>query len=422
MLPELTELPERFTYPSPAFSSIWESPAGKLLLMFTGKPSEEEVRAYGERLMKGDDLADAVARLATTMPASKLRMMIAHALDHGIADVENAPEELVALFEQVDAVPDWVDQELLDLGSQTVRRTGNLGGYVMRDFALMGGYQSSAINKPLVFTGALDDSAANRIAETNNFWIDITRENGTGRFKPGVKTAIRVRIMHAMLRIRIQQNPEWSNEKWGLPINQADMLATNLAFSSLFVDGCRLFGFQISKKEAEAVLHLWRYAGYVLGISIDDMPTTERQARRLLYALTIAQPGADNDSKHLAQALLKEPLHAAHPKHPWLKRYKYHLHKGLNRYFLNNETNKALGISFTPWVIMGPITFGYVFILECLRKIIPGGTKLATKIGDYIQDTTRQKLLDGKTAQYKPVTHLKSKHKKSREDCRQLCF
>jgi len=401
-------LPERFVYPSPTFGRIWGSVFGRLLLLKIGRPGEEEVRNYGEQLMVGDPLADAVADLATKMDGAELRQLISRALDQGIDSIDNPPAELKALFDQVDHVPAWVDQEQLVLASETVRRTGNLGGYVLRNFALMGGYQSSAINKPLVFTGALDASAANRIAETNSFWIDITREGGAARFEPGVKTAIRVRIMHAMLRVRIQQNPEWSNEKWGIPINQADMLATNLAFSSLFTDGSRLLGFHISKKEARAVLHLWRYVGYLLGISIDRMPTTERAARRLLYTLTIAQPGADKDSKHLAQALLQEPLQAAHPKRMWQRRIKFHIHKGLNRYFLDRHTTKALGIGFTPWVLFGPLTFSIMFVLECGRKLVPGGRQWAINIGGAIQETTRQQLLDGKGAQYRPVEKLRN--------------
>lgn len=138
------------------------------------------------------------------------------------------------------------------------------------------------------------------------------------------------------------------------------------------------------------------------------MPTTERAAGRLLYTLTIAQPGADKDSKHLAQALLQEPLQAAHPKRMWQRRIKFHIHKGLNRYFLDRRTTKALGIGFTPWVLFGPITFALMFILECGRKIVPRGRQWAIKIGSDIQEEARQQLLDGKSAQYKPVEKLRN--------------
>ena len=404
----MTTLPERFEFPSPAYSKLWDSLLGKAVLKYIGKPSDEEVHAFASHLMDGDPLADEVADLLKSMPMKDLQGMVGQALDHGIGSVEDAPEVLQSLFAEVEHVPDWVDQAQLKLASEVQRRAGALGGYVLRNFALMGGYQSSAINKPLVFTGSLDSAANNRIAETNGFWIDITRENGLQAFAPGVKTAIRVRIMHAMLRVRIQRNPEWDNHKWGLPINQADMLATNLAFSSVFVDGVRLLGVQISKREAEAVLHFWKYVGYLLGINVEDMPETENEARRLLYKLTIAQPGSDEDCRKMAQALLYEPLSAAHPKQAWQRKLRVKFHQGLNRYFLDRHTCKELGIPMTSWALVGPAIALPTFMAETLRRIVPGATGLAVKMGGGFQAKNQRRLMDGKQAQYQPVDRLRN--------------
>lgn len=339
---------------------------------------------------------------------NELRAMITQALDKGIDTVDDAPDALKALFEEVDTVPEWVNADKLKLASEVMRRSGRIGGYALRNLALMGGYQSSAINKPLVFTGSLDGSAANRIAETNGFWIDITRENGLQRFAPGVKTAIRVRIMHAMLRVRIQRNPDWSNDKWGLPINQTDMLATNMAFSTLFIEGSRLLGLHISRKEAEAVLHFWRYVGYLLGINVEHMPTNEKEARRLLYTLTIAQPGADEDSQHLAKALLEEPLSEEIPMPVWMRKLRKNFHHGLNRYFLDKHACENLGIEPTPWVMAGGLVAVPTFYSEALRRIIPGATRRAIKRGGDLQQRHQDMLMNGRKAQYRPVTKLRN--------------
>ena len=402
-----TALPERFEFPSPAYSKLWGSLFGKAVLQYIGKPSDAEVHDFASHLMQGDPLADDVAELLKTRSMQDLQRMVGLALEQGIANVNDAPDALKKLFEEVEHIPDWVNQEQLKLGSEVQRRAGALGGYVLRNFALMGGYQSSAINKPLVFTGSLDSAANNRIAETNGFWVDITREGGLQAFAPGVKTAIRVRIMHALLRVRIQRNPEWDNNKWGLPINQADMLATNLAFSSVFSDGVRLLGMQVSRREAEAVLHFWKYVGYLLGINIDTMPETENEARRLLYKLTIAQPGSDEDCRHLAQALLYEPLDAPHPKPLWMRQLRVKFHQGLNRYFLDRHTCKELGIGMTPWVLAGPAIAVPTFLAESVRRLVPGATGLAVKLGGSIQDSNQQRLMNGKQAKYQPVDKLR---------------
>lgn len=401
-------LPERFSYPSPAFGKFWDSLLGKAVLAYIGKPDESEIYHFGEQLMAGDPLADDVADLLKDMPMNELRAMIAQALDKGIDSVPDAPQALQSLFAEVDTVPDWVNADKLKLASEVMRRSGRIGGYALRNLALMGGYQSSAINKPLVFTGSLDGSAANRIAETNGFWIDITRENGLQRFAPGVKTAIRVRIMHAMLRVRIQRNPEWSNDKWGLPINQTDMLATNMAFSTLFIEGSRLLGLHITGKEAEAVLHFWRYVGYLLGINVENMPTNEKEARRLLYTLTIAQPGADEDSKHLAKALLEEPLSEEIAMPLWMRRLRKNFHHGLNRYFLDKHACENLGIGPTPWVVAGSLVAVPTFCLETVRRVVPGATRRAIKRGGNTQERHQELLMNGRTAQYRPVAKLRN--------------
>ncbi len=401
-------LPKRFTFPSPAYRHLWHSLLGKIVLKQIGQPSDNEVRAFAERLMQGDPLADAVAEDLQGAAMSAGQQQIAQALEQGIASVADAPPSLQALFAQVEQVPDWLDQQQLALGSEVQRRAGALAGYVLRDFALMGGYQSAAINKPLVFTGALDQAASNRIAETNGFWVDITRANGLQAFAPGVKTAIRVRIMHALLRLRIQRNPDWDNQQWGLPINQADMLVTNLAFSQLFLDGLRLLGMRIRRTEAEAVLHFWKYTGYLLGINAADLPDTEQAARRLLYKLTIAQPGADDDSRHLAQALLHEPLKAAHPPSLWQKKLRMKFHHGLNRYFLDRHTCRALGIPMTPWVLAGTAIALPTWVLESARRTCPAAQRLAVRRGGQYQASNQQRLMNGKQAQYQPVDKLRN--------------
>ena len=404
--PGLT-LPARFCFPSPAYSHVWNAGLGRLMLRLVGRPDESEVRRLGAQLYAGDPLADEVARWVLERGMSEAQPLILRALDEGIEQVPEAPESLRSLFAQVDEFPAWVDRDKLALASELVRRSGPLGGYVLRDLALIGGYQSSAINKPLVFTGALDGSAANRISETNNFWIDITRENGLERFAPGVRTAVRVRVMHALLRVRIQNNPAWRNEQWGLPINQADLVTTNLAFSVVFLSGLRMLGLQISRREAEAVMHLWRYIGYLLGINVELLPETEKAGIHLLYCLTIAQPGADEDSRALAAALLEEPLAAAYPVQPWKRAMRVRFHHGLSRYFQDRHACRALGIRPTPWVLVGPTLFAGVTLLELLRRVVPGLRGRYVAWGGRYQVWFNRKLQAGREATYTPVDSLR---------------
>lgn len=62
---------------------------------------------------------------------------------------------LDSFFKQIDTSPSWLNWDLLEKGIGISQRSGLNGLIVLRDYCLMGGYESAAINKPLIYTGAL---------------------------------------------------------------------------------------------------------------------------------------------------------------------------------------------------------------------------------------------------------------------------
>ena len=283
-------LPKRFTYPSPGFSHYWQYGAGKRMLRkLEHVPDKESIEAHGKLLMEYDELGDRVIKEAyEKLGFHKASELIDEALNKGLHSVKDAPEAIQHLFSQVEVIPDWVDKDKLNAGSAFCRRAGTMGLIVLRDYCLMGGYESSAINKPLIYTQALKKGAAKRMAETIEFWVNATGENAMERFSIGFKNAIKVRLMHAYARTSIQKMPDWSNEQWGIPINQCDMVATNLGFSLVFMEGLKRVDLP-TEKEIDGVLHLWKYIGYLLGILPSYLPDTQKQAIETLYKWTITQ-------------------------------------------------------------------------------------------------------------------------------------
>ena len=60
--------------------------------------------------------------------------------------------------------------------------------------------------------------------------------------------------------------PEWKAEQWGLPVNQIDMVATYLGFCVIMLEGLRLMGIPVTARNSKAVMHLWAYAGWLMGV------------------------------------------------------------------------------------------------------------------------------------------------------------
>ena len=351
-------LPKRFVYPSPGFSHYWTEGVGKeLLKKIDNIPGKEAIEENGKLLMQYDVIGDnVITEVFEKMGFHRAGQLIDQALNNGIESIENPPQSLVQLFAEADNIPQWLDADLLKTGAQFCQRAGASALIVLRNYCLMGGYDSSAINKPLIYTQALKKGAAKRMAETVEFWVNVTGQNAMQRNAIGFKSAIKVRLMHAYARAAIQKTPGWNNDLWGIPINQGDMVATNLGFSLVFIEGLKRLGIKRTEKEIKGVLHLWKYIGYLLGISAEMLPDTEKEAIESLYKWTITQSAADEDTKALAEALVLEPLTASFPKYLWQKKLLIKAHLAYSHYFLGERacTTMALPdtrLKYYPYVV-----------------------------------------------------------------------
>ncbi|MDB5282188.1 MAG: hypothetical protein JWO06_1263 [Bacteroidota bacterium] len=349
-----TTLPKRFTYPSPGFSHYWNQGVGrKMLQQLKEVPSENDVEQYAQLLLEADTLADTVIKqVYEVLGFQQATKMIDEGLEKGIENIKDAPPCLQQLLKEADTIPNWLNPELLNAGSDFCCRTGSLGLTVLRNYCLMGGYESSAINKPLIYTGALKKGAAKRMAETIEFWVQVTGKGAMQKGAIGHTSAVKLRLMHSYARTAIQKVPGWSNEQWGLPLNHADMIATNLGFSLVFMEGLKRLGFRPTQLEVNGVLHLWKYIGYLIGIPAQHLPDTETEAIEHLYKWTISQPPADEDTRALALALMNEPLTASFPVRLWQKKLLIKLHLGYNYYFLDDRACTTMGLpetSFRHW-------------------------------------------------------------------------
>jgi hypothetical protein len=159
----------------------------------------------------------------------------------------------------------------------------------------------------LAATGRFTQMAPRRAAETARFVADVARSRGLERFTEGFRTTVQVRLMHAFVRRHVAGSSSWQSAAWGVPVSQHDMLGTILLFSVAFVYGVRRLGLVVSRDERDAVNHLWRYVGRLLGVHDDLLPATFDDAIALFRLCTPMQRGPDSDSRALTRALLAVP-------------------------------------------------------------------------------------------------------------------
>ncbi len=365
-------------------------------------------RLYGSRadfyvgfLDKGDPLADAVVEAFEELPPGRGQTQLQRALAHGIGAVPEAPAALRELFAQIDDVPEWVDWDVLRLGARTYQRTGVAGSLILSSFSLMNGYHSHAATKPLVFTGQLDRMARRRLAETGHFIRETTQVDGLRRFRDGFATTVKVRIVHAHVRRHLRTSDFWDAAAWGLPINQADMAATNLAFSAAVLHGTRLMGLRFTPEEADAVIQLWRYSGYLSGIDTGLLCTCDREAYEWAELVDLVQPGPDEGSRRLADALRNVTFErAVTPFQRAVAEVLACYHDGLTRAVAGDEVADDLGIGNAHWKHAITLTRALVTPLEMLRESLPGATWLSSLAGNYVWTQAVAQELGGKAPQF----------------------
>lgn len=255
-------------------------------------------------LERADPLADATLARLRADPSERRRLDTA--LARGIGAVDDASPELRALFATLDVVPPWVDRARVARGARVFHRAGVLGGIALGARSLVGGYASPVGNKPLVMSGRLEHDVPSRLAETGAYVAATHAPGGLDRFGPGFAANVRVRLVHAHARAMAAADPRWE-PAWGIPINQHDLAATALLFSTVWVDGARALGVDISVADAEDHLHLWRYAASVLGVDVSLVPETEAEATELLAWIELTEGPPDEDARRLVRALLNPP-------------------------------------------------------------------------------------------------------------------
>ena len=345
-------------------------------------PTPKQMTVIRESILSGDPLADAVVAMYGRLPAGEGRKLLDQALEHGIDTVSDAPAELRSLFKQIDHEPIWLDRELLRLGCEVSYRVGISGELVLRNMSLMGGYLAGAAAKPLVFTGQLDRMANRRLVETGKFWMDVNTPGGLERDKEGFKSAVRVRLMHAQVRNMLVKSDSW-DMRWGYPLNQWDSMGTILEFSVIFLTGLRALGYLFSRREREAVVHLWRYVGYLMGVDERILPTNEQDSMRALYHLIATIGDSDDDTRRLGEALANASLQG---REGWLQenigKLEYTLRAGYTRYILGDEAADKLGLPRTLtkyfWPAQAPLRMG----AELVRKATPGSNRMLMWVGE----------------------------------------
>ncbi|MFO0608050.1 MAG: oxygenase MpaB family protein [Polyangiales bacterium] len=342
----------------------------------------DRVDRFGAFLSVGDAPADAAVDALAELPRPARDALIDRALAEGPDAVPDAPEALRALFRRLDHVPYWVDWSRVDRGGRAFLESGILGGLVLGAGSLVAGYCSPAGNKPLVFSGRLASDVPRRLAETSRFVEVVSAPGGMRRGAEGFRACVKVRLMHASVRRALVRSPRWRADDWGVPINQCDSCGTLLLFSYTVHEWLARLGHVMTPRERDDFLHLWRYAGYVLGVEEELLCATHDEAAAQWDLLSTTQDPPDDDARALARALMESGRLAARTSdQEEAARRRIPFAYALSRYLIGDAYADALGYPKSRWSYAFPVAREvHAAGLGRLRTLGPAGN-LAFEVG-----------------------------------------
>lgn len=272
---------------------------------------EDLMGLIGRRFMQCDEVGAALVTAIRDGQGVTMRQF-QQALVHGIESVDEAPVALQAFFAHVDAVPDWVDMDLVNEGARVYRTYGQNSADVLLQLSLIGGYRFGGPTDLLVATGGLSGGMTRRrLGETQKWGIAISEHDAMRRDGEGFQLTVHVRLMHAMINQRFASGDRWDVDTWGLPINQSDQAATLGLFNGTLLLGVRALGVRVTRADSRAVMHLWKYVGWLMGVNEDWLYDSERDQHRLNYHVLLAQAGVTEAGPQLAHAIIdaQDELH-----------------------------------------------------------------------------------------------------------------
>ncbi|MEV6771894.1 oxygenase MpaB family protein [Nocardia sp. NPDC051030] len=352
-------------------------------------PNDREWAAMGEALTIGDEPMDALVAWMYTAGMGQVRPLFDQALEHGIDSIPDAPEPLRTFFHSVENPPAWVDWDRIKLGEKIYQSSGIDGVYMARDVPFLGGFVASGINHTLLLTNTGKSGATGggqRFAETLQWALDIMSDDGMRPGGKGFKSTLHVRLIHTFVRRHVAKLPEWDAEEWGVPVNQTDMAVTMLgALYAPAVIGM-LMGNLYTPRELDAIAHLTRYTGWLMGIEERYLPNSFLDAAKMLYHYLTALSTPDETSAQLAKPMASDPLTWHYSNLVTVRRtIAWAQHLSISTAFLGRQRMRELGLPgyMPPWypVLRIPVNV----VRSGAALLLPGGRERQARAGSRAQ-------------------------------------
>ncbi|MDN4506294.1 oxygenase MpaB family protein [Dietzia maris] len=343
-------------------------------------------RGYLERDELGNRLAAAM-RLRSGEPGAVSRRRLDEALTTGTAGLpEDTAPVLREYIARLEDTPDWVDWARIERGQKVYLRLGQNAADILLQLSLIGGYRFGGPTDLLVATGGLTgNTTLRRLAETSHWTMSLSIPDGLRPGGEAWRLTGHVRAMHAVVNHAME--PRWDTGHWGLPINQSDLASTLGLFDAVVLLGVRTLGVPVSRNDSDAVMHMWRYVGWLMGVADHYLVEGERERHRVNYHILLSQAGLSEAGPKLTQALVESQRrrHRSGPLPRLRARVGHERLLSMLTVLLGPESMREFGLPVRP-----PWAHAYLVPLNTLRYRTPWGRARLESWGEKVRARERK--------------------------------
>jgi hypothetical protein len=246
--------------------------------------------------------------------------------------------------------------------------------------------------------------------ETCRFWTDTTEPGAMRPGGIGRRSAVLVRVLHSIIRHTLLPHPEWDREQLGVPISQLGMFQTLMASSHFPGQQLKLLGYRPTDDDIAAMMHHWRYVGYLMGVEPPWYPETVTDGFRAQLLISLAEePDYGPDTESLCHSFMNTylPTDNAHGVRRVMGNLRYKTQLGHSRFYLGADLHTSCGLPdpglwrLTPLARVLPN-----FARETARRRIPGAAGWIDQVHRLGRREILRKNLVGGQAKFQPVDKL----------------
>ena len=222
--------------------------------------------------------------------------------------VSQLPKPVYDYFEETAVLPSWYDPHKAKLGQKLFNQYQFSMVSILSGASLPFTYTSWRGAYVLAYTQRMSKDVRRRLFETVQFVYDVVDENAFEPGGVGLRSAQKVRLIHAAVRYHLKQDAAWQQEwdmTWGEPLNQEEMAGTLMAFSVIVLNALMAFNLKATIQEKEGYLHLWCVVGHVLGLDRGLIPANLEEAQILTDLISNRNQGESVAGRELTKSLIE---------------------------------------------------------------------------------------------------------------------